>query len=81
MRQSEATQNPPDGAAMNVDTVGVGQLGDQLIERNLALGGDARLDPTAHSSQLSMSAAIALGPRRKRSSFAPQFDQVVHKFW
>ena len=46
MRQSKATQNPPDGAAMNVDTVGLGQFSNQLIERDLAFGGDARIYPT-----------------------------------
>ena len=65
MRQSEATQNPPDSATMNVDTVGLGQLSYQLIQRDLALGGDARVDPTGHSGQLSMSAAIALRQRQK----------------
>lgn len=65
MRQSEATQNPPDGATMNVDTVGLSQFGNQFIERDLALGGDACLDPTGHPGQLSMSAAIALRPRKK----------------
>ncbi|EDQ02988.1 hypothetical protein DSM14862_04060 (plasmid) [Sulfitobacter indolifex] len=65
MRQSEATQNPPDGAAMNIDTVGLGQLGNQLIERDLAFGGDARIYPTGHPGKFPMSAAITLGPRRK----------------
>lgn len=65
MRQSETTQNPPDGAAMNVDTLGLGQFGNQLIERDLAFGGDARIYPTDHPGQLSMSAAIALRPRQK----------------
>jgi len=80
MRQPETTQNPPDGAAMNIDTVGVGQLGDQLIERDLALGGDARLDPTGHLCQLAVSTTIPLGPRLKRSGFTPQLDQFVHEF-
>lgn len=65
MRQSEAPQNPPDGAAMDVDTVGLGQFGNQLIERDLAFGGDARIYPIDHPGQLSMSAAIALRPRQK----------------
>ena len=63
MRQPEATQNPPDGAAMNVDTVGLGQFGNQLIKRDLAFCGDARIYPTGHPGQLSMPAAIALRPR------------------
>src|SRR6056297_998456 len=63
MRQPETAQNPPDGAAMNVDTVGLGQFGDQFIERDLALGGDARLDPAGHPCQLAVPAAIALRPR------------------
>jgi len=79
MCQSEATQNPPDGAAMNVDTVGLGQFGDQLIERDPALGGDARINPAGHSGQLAVPAAIALRPRQKRPCFAPQFDQFVHE--
>ena len=41
VRQPEAAQNPPNGAAMNVDTVGLGQFADQFIERDLALGRDA----------------------------------------
>jgi len=65
VRQSEATQNPPDDATMNVDTVGLGQFGNQLIERDLAFGGDARIYPTDHPGQLSMPAAIALRPRQK----------------
>ena len=65
MRQSEATQNPPDGAAMNVDTVGLGQFGNQLIKRDLTFGGDTRIYPTGHPRQLSMSAAIPLGSRHK----------------
>ena len=65
---------------MNVDTVGLCQFGDHLIERDLAVGGDARLDPADHPCQLAMPAAIALASRRKRSGFAPQFDQVVHEF-
>ena len=80
MRQSKATQNPPDGAAMSVDTVGLGQFDHQLIQRDLALDGDARGDPAGHPCQLSTSAAIALGPRQKRSGVAPQFDQFVHEF-
>ena len=65
MRQSEPTQNPPDGAAMNVDTVGHGKFGNQLIQRDLAFCGDARIYPTGHPGQLSMPAAIALRPRQK----------------
>ena len=65
MRQSETTQNPPDGAAMNVDTLGLGQFGNKFIERDLAFRGDARIYPTDHPGQLSMSAAIALWPRQK----------------
>jgi len=53
---------------------------NQLIERDLPFGGDARIYPTGYSSQLSMSAAIPLRLRQKRSRFAPQFDQVVHEF-
>ena len=48
MRQPKATQNLPDSAAMNVDTVGFGQFSDQLVERDLALGGDVRIDQTGH---------------------------------
>ena len=65
MRQSEATQNPPDGAAMNVDTVGLGQFGNQLIKRDLTFAGDARIYPTAHPRQRSMSAAIPSWARHK----------------
>ena len=50
---------------MNVDTVGLGQFGNQLIERDLAFGGDARIYPPGHPGQLSMSAAIALGRSEK----------------
>jgi len=50
---------------MNIDTVGLGQFGNQLIERDLAFGGDARIYPTGHPGKLSMSTAIALRPRQK----------------
>jgi len=79
MRQPEAAQDPPDGAAMNADAVGLGQFGDQFIKRDPALGGDARLDPAGHARQLAVSTAIALGPRHERSGFAPQLDQLVHE--
>ena len=80
MRQPETAQNPPDGAAMDGDAVGLGQFADQLINRDLALGGDARLDPAGHPGQLAMPAAIALRPWRERSGVASQFDQFVHEF-
>ena len=59
MRQSDATKNPPDGAAMNVDTVGLGQFGNQLIERDLTFGGDTRIYPPGHPGQLSMSSPFS----------------------
>ena len=65
MRQSEPTQNPPHGAAMNVDAVGLGQLCNQLIERDLTFGCDTRIYPISHPSQLSMSTAIPLRSRQK----------------
>ena len=65
MRQSEPTQDPPHGATMNVDTVGLGQFGNQLIERDLSFGCDTRIYPISHPSQLSMSAAIPLRSRQK----------------
>ena len=65
---------------MNVDAVGLGQLCNQLIERDLTFGCDTRIYPTGHPSQLSLSAAIPLKPRQKRSRLTPQFDQFVHEF-
>ena len=52
---------------MDVDTMDLGQFSNQLIERDLAFRGDTRIYPTGYSSQLSMSAAIPLRPRQKRS--------------
>ena len=57
-----ATQHPPDGAAMNADTVGLGQFGDRPTERDLALGGDTRIDPISYTGQLALPAAIAVSP-------------------
>jgi len=50
---------------MNVDAVGLGQFGNQLIERDLTFGCDTRIYPIGHPSQLSMSAAIPLRSRQK----------------
>jgi len=65
---------------MDVDIMDLGQFSNQLIERDLAFRGDARIYPTGYSSQLSMSAAIPLKPRQKQSRLTPQFDQFVHEF-
>ena len=64
---------------MNLNAVGLDQFDDQFIERDLALGGDARFDPAGHTRQLAVSAAIALGPRRKRPGVPPQLDQFIHE--
>lgn len=50
---------------MNADTVGLGQFGNQLIERDLSFGCDTRIYPISHPSQLSMSTAIPLRSRQK----------------
>lgn len=38
-----------------------------------------RPDPAGYTRQFAKSATIALWSRCKRSGFAPQFDQIVHK--
>ena len=64
---------------MDVDAMGLGQFHGQLIERDLALLGDAGLDPAGHARQLAVPTAVALRPRIQRSGFPPQLDQIVHK--
>lgn len=59
--------------------MGFVQLYDQLVERDLALCGDARLNPAGHAGQLAVATAIALRKRRQRSTHAPQLDQIVHE--
>ena len=81
MRQSEAAQDPPDAAAVNVDAVNVGQLGDQFVECDLAPGRDPGFDPAGYARQLAVSAAIALPPRCQRSGITAQLDQLVHELW
>ena len=60
--------------------MGLGQLGHQFVERDLALGSDTGLDPAGHCGQLAMATAIALAPRRERSCFPPELDQIVDEF-
>ncbi len=61
MRQPEATKTSPDGAAMNLDAMRLGQFRDQFIERDLAPG----RDPISHTRQFAMPAAIALWAPRQ----------------
>lgn len=53
------------------------QLRDQLIKRDLALGGDAGLDPLGRARQLALPAAVALPPRRQRPGFMAEPDQIL----
>lgn len=80
MRQPEAVQDPPDGAAVGIDAIGPGELRGQPIKRNFAPGGDAGFDPVCHTGQLAAPAAVALPPRRQRFGFTPQLDQIVDEF-
>lgn len=64
---------------MDVDAMRLGQFRNQFIKGDLALAGNARLNPVTHARQLAVSAAVALSSRRQRSCFAPQPDQVVCK--
>lgn len=52
VRQPEAVQDPPDGAAVGIDAIGPGELRGQPIKRNLAPGGDAGFDPVCHTGSL-----------------------------
>ncbi len=79
MRQTEPAQHPPDSAPMNLDAMSIGQFRNQFVERDLALGGNAALDPAGHACQFAMPAAIALRPRRQRPGLAPQLDQIIHE--
>src|SRR6056297_1547495 len=79
VRQPEPAQRPPDCAAVDVDTMCLGQVRDQFIERDLALGRDPGVDPVGQTRQLAVPAAVALPSRRQRSSFATQLDQLVHE--
>ncbi|MEO1960199.1 MAG: hypothetical protein ABGW82_04370 [Paracoccus sp. (in: a-proteobacteria)] len=64
---------------MHVDAMRPGRFRRQFVEGDLALVGDARLDPASHARQLAVPAAVALRPRRQQSGFAPQPDQIVHE--
>lgn len=52
MHQSEAAQRPPDGAAMNIDAMRVGQVHRQFIDRDPALVGDLPLIRPVTSASL-----------------------------
>ena len=80
MCQPQASQNPPDGAAMNLDGMGFDQLRNQFIERDLALGGHARLDPIGHARQLTVPTAVTLRAWLQRSGFTAQLHQLVDEF-
>ncbi|WP_245853527.1 hypothetical protein [Maliponia aquimaris] len=73
-------QGAPDGAAVNVDAMDLGQFHGQFVERDLTPGGDAGLDPTGYARQLAMPAAIPLPPWCQRPGFAAQLDQLVDEF-
>ena len=64
---------------MDIDAMGLGQLCGQFIKCDLALGGDAGLDPAGYACQLAVPATVALGARCQRSGFAPELDQFVHE--
>ncbi len=76
-RQPQTAQDPPDGATVDDEAMGLGQFRGQFIKRDLAPGRHARLNPIRHRRQLTVSAAIALPPRRQRSGLAPQLHQIV----
>jgi hypothetical protein len=79
MRQAEPPQHPPNGAAMNLDAMRLGQFRCQLVERDFSLGHDARLDPAGHAGQFPVAAAVALRPRLQRPGFPAQLDQIIHE--
>jgi hypothetical protein len=70
-------QHPPDGWHGGRRCRVLGQSCHPFVERDLALGRDAGLEPTGHPRQLAMSAAIALLSRRQEPSLAPRLHQVV----
>ena len=79
MYQPKAGKHPSDGAAMDGDAIGLRQVRNELVKRDLALGRDACLDPAGHVRQLTVAAAITPQKRRKESGLATQLDRIVYR--
>ncbi len=78
MRQPEPMQPGPDARARDPQPVIPPELGDQSVERQVALLGKPPADPIVERAKLAPS-RIALTPRLKRSGLALELDHVVHK--
>ncbi len=78
MRQPEPVQPGPDARAGDLQPVITPQLGDQRVERQVALLGKPSPDPGLEGAELAP-ASIALTLGRKRPGLALQLNHIVHE--
>ncbi len=77
MCQTETAEGAPDRHAMDRQLVLVGNLQNQIIQREIRLVSHACRDPFPQRAQLAMTAAIALDTRLQPARFTFQGHHVV----
>ena len=79
MCQAKTAERTPDRHTMDPHLVCLGDLQHQIIECQIRLRVHPTLDPVAQTSELAMSASIALGTRLQPACLAFQDHHVIHE--
>jgi len=79
MCQAEAAERPPNRHPMDSHLMRLGDFQHQIIQRQIGFGIHPRLQPASQTTQLAISAAIALGTRLQPTRLAFKNDHVIHE--